>query len=208
MGQDKARLLYRETTLLEHAIALSGQVTSDVRVLCGPTRRYEDAGVPVVQDAICGVGPVGGLYSALLSASVDGRDRTFWLAVDLPLVPASFVAGLVKGLDRADVVMARTHRGPEPLCAAFRTEPALAAVRRALIEGRLKLTSALDGLLVHAIEADGATFANVNTTTEYERLCSGGGGGRGAANAGPNVPDEFSKAGTVKITPKAVAKKK
>ena len=173
MGQDKARLLYRETTLLEHAIALSGQVTSDVRVLCGQTRRYEDAGVPVVQDAICGVGPVGGLYSALLSASVDGRDRTFWLAVDLPLVPASFVTGLVKGLDRADVVMARTHRGPEPLCAAFRTEPALAAVRRALIEGRLKLTSALDGLLVHTIEADGATFANVNTTTEYERLCRG-----------------------------------
>ncbi|MEO8499808.1 MAG: molybdenum cofactor guanylyltransferase [Vicinamibacteria bacterium] len=170
MGQDKARLPYRETTLLEHAIVCAGEVTSDVRILCGPARRYEDAGVPVVQDAICGAGPISGLYSALLSASVDGQDRIFWLAVDLPLVPPAFVMSLVRGLDRADVVMAGTERGPEPLCAAFQTEPTLAAVRRALFEGRLKLTSALDGLLIHTIAGDAATFANINTLGDYDHL--------------------------------------
>ena len=170
MGRDKARLPYRETTLIEHAIALVRQATPDVRVLCGPERRYEGFGVPVIEDPVCGAGPLGGLYGALLSASVDGRERVFWLAVDLPLVTLDVLTDLLAGLDRADVVMARTDRGPEPLCAAFQTEPALAAVRRALLDGRLKLTSALEGLLVQHVDANVETFANINTLGDYDDL--------------------------------------
>jgi molybdopterin-guanine dinucleotide biosynthesis protein A len=170
MGRDKARIPYGGTTLIEHAIALARQVTPEVRLLCGPKRRYEEFDVPVIEDPVCGVGPLGGLYGALLSASVEGRERMFWLAVDLPLVTLDVLTGLTAGLDRADVVMARTPRGPEPLCAAFRTEPALVAVRRALLEGRLKLTSAFEGLLVHTLESEAAAFANINTPGDYDRL--------------------------------------
>ncbi len=170
MGRDKALLPYRGTTLIEHAMALAREITPDIRVLCGPKRRYEEFGVPVIEDPVCGVGPLGGLYGALLSASIDGRERIFWLAVDLPLVTPGFLTSLMAGLDRADVVMARTERGPEPLCAAFQTEPTLAAVRRALLFGRLKMTSALEGLLVHSLDAEAAAFANINTLGDYDRL--------------------------------------
>jgi len=170
MGRDKARLPYRESTLIEHAIALTHRVTPDVRVLCGPQRRYEEFGIPVIEDPVCGVGPLGGLYGALLSASMDGRERIFWLAVDLPLVTPDLLTGLVASLDRADVVMARTRRGPEPLCAAFQTEPTLAAVRRALLDGRLKMTSAFEGLLVHTLDSDAKAFANINTLGDYDQL--------------------------------------
>lgn len=161
---------YGESTLLEHALARARRVTLDLRILCGPNRRYEDFGVPVIEDAVCGVGPLGGLYSALLSASCDRRERIFWLAVDLPLVPPTFMAFMVASLDHADVVMAHTKRGAEPLCAAFRTEPALACVRRALLAGQLKLTMALDGLRLQVMEADIAAFTNVNTRADYEGL--------------------------------------
>jgi molybdopterin-guanine dinucleotide biosynthesis protein A len=106
----------------------------------------------------------------LLSASIDGRERIFWLAVDLPLVEPPFLTSLVAGLDRADVVMARTDRGLEPLCAAFRTEPVLVCVKRALLAGRLKLTSALEGLTMQAVDASAADFINVNTAAEYEHV--------------------------------------
>lgn len=170
MGRDKALLPYGESTLLEHAIAQTRRVTDDVAILAGPVRRYEDFGLAVVEDAVCGVGPLGGLYSALLGASVDGRERIFWLAVDLPLVPAEFLASLTSELDRADVAMARTDRGLEPLCAAFRTEPTLARVRQALLHSRLKLTDAFDGLLLRSIDATPAMFLNINTSVDYERL--------------------------------------
>lgn len=173
MGRDKALLPYGESTLLEHAISLTRRVATDVAILSGPFRRYEGFGSAVVEDVVCGVGPLGGLYSALLAASVDGRERIFWLAVDLPLVPAEFLSSLASELDRADVVMARTDRGLEPLCAAFRTEPTLARVRQSLLRGQLKLTDALDGLLLHSIEATPAMFLNVNTFGDYERLGRG-----------------------------------
>jgi molybdopterin-guanine dinucleotide biosynthesis protein A len=170
MGRDKARLPFRESTLVEHAIALAREVTPDIVVLCGPSRRYEEFGVPVIEDPVCGVGPLGGLYGALLSASVDGRERIFWLAVDLPLVEPSLLTSLVAGLDNSAVAMARTHRGLEPLCAAFRTEPTLVCIRRALLAGRLKLTSALEGLTLQAVDARAADFTNVNTAADYEHL--------------------------------------
>lgn len=173
MGRDKALLPYGESTLLEHAIATTRRVTDDTAILAGPVRRYEGFGLAVVEDAVCGAGPLGGLYSALLSASVAGRERIFWLAVDLPLVPAEFLASLTAELDRADVAMARSDRGLEPLCAGFRTEPTLARVRKALLHGELKLTEALDGLRLQPVDAAPAMFLNINTFGDYERLARG-----------------------------------
>lgn len=170
MGRDKALLPFRGTTLIEHALATARKVTDDVCILSGPSRRYQDHGVPVVEDEVCGGGPIGGLYSALLSASIEGRGRIFWLGVDMPLVPASLLARLVAGLDQAEVVMARTTRGLEPMCAAFRTAPTLERVRRALVEGRLKLTTALQGLALQVIDADDGDLTNVNSPAEYSRL--------------------------------------
>ena len=170
MGRDKALLPYRGSTLLTHAIGVLGEVTPDVAILCGPKRRYEGIGAPLVTDAVCGAGPLGGLYSALLSASIDKREQILWLGVDLPLVPSSLLEHLLRELDQADVAMARTTHGIEPLCAAFRTTPTLEAARRALLEGRLKLTSALASLRVHTIEGDDADFVNVNSPEEYEAV--------------------------------------
>ena len=170
MGRDKARLPFGGTTLIEHAIVRALEVTDDVRVLCGPTLRYEEFGVKVTADEVCGVGPIGGWYSALLSASVDGVERVFWLAVDLPDVPASLLGALLKALDQADVAFVRTPRGLEPLCAAFRTAPALEAVRRALLHGQLKLTDALSALKTATVDADAGVLANVNTEAEWTQV--------------------------------------
>ncbi len=170
MGRDKALLPYRGSTILTHALGILREVTPDVAILCGPESRYEDLGAPLVIDAVCGVGPLGGLYSALLSASIDEREQIVWLGVDLPLIPPSLLEQLLRELEVAEVAMARTSRGIEPLCAAFRTEPTLEAVRRALLDGRLKLTSSLASLRVHTIDGDDAHFVNVNSPEEYEQV--------------------------------------
>ncbi len=170
MGQDKAMLLFSGQTLLDHAITKLRVVTDHVFVLCGPTRRYEDCGVPTIEDAICGAGPAGGLYSALAHAQACGHSQAVWLAVDLPLVPASVLTSLVETLRDADAARARTPTGPEPLCAAFRTTPCLGAVRGSVLAGRLKLTDALHGLSLREVEAATALFANINSPAEYDRL--------------------------------------
>lgn len=167
MGRDKALLPYRGATLLEHAAGIVRAVAPDVRILSGARRRYEDFGVPVIEDPICGAGPLAGLYAALTSAAADDIDRILWLAVDLPFVPSGLLQRLVDALDHADIAMARTEHGVEPLCAAFRTAPVLENVRRALLAARLKLTVAFEGLRIETIPAAAHELTNLNSPDDY-----------------------------------------
>jgi len=167
MGLDKALLPYRGGTLLEHAMGIVREATADVVILSGPRRRYLDFGAPVIEDPICGAGPLAGLYAALTSAAAADVDRILWLAVDLPLVPPHLLPRLVDALDCADVAMARTEHGLEPMCAAFRTTPAIENVRQALLTARLKLISALEGLRIETIDVDAHHFANLNSPADY-----------------------------------------
>lgn len=169
MGQDKALLAWRDATLLDHAIGTVRAVTSDVVILCGPERRYEDFGIPIVVDEICGAGPIAGLHAALVSASLHGVEIMVWLAVDLPGVPATVLESLLQSLGDADVAMARTERGVEPLCAAFRVEPCLAGLHQGLVSGRFRLAEGVGEARMALVDFSGLFFSNLNTAEEYDR---------------------------------------
>lgn len=168
MGRDKALLPWRDTTFLGHALDTVRAVASDIAILCGPTRRYEDFGVPLIVDEICGAGPIGGLYAALMDAASSDSDRMVWLAVDTPYVSSCLLRDLSRALDNAEVAMAHTDRGMEPMCAAFRVEPCLRSVRRAIIEGRLKLTDAAASLKCAQVGAPPNSLLNLNSPADLE----------------------------------------
>lgn len=177
MGQDKALLPWRGSTLLDHALDRLRSVFPDVRILSGPEERYAGRGVPVVIDPLPDAGPIAGLLAALEATRSLGGLGAVLLAVDLPLVPASLLRALAAGLDSHDVVAPTSARGPEPLCAAY-SVACLERVRRRIERGDYKMTSFWPEVPVASIEGealapfgDGATiFANVNTAGEYERL--------------------------------------
>ena len=170
MGSDKSLIPFRDSTLLHNALDVVRSAASDVAILCGPVPRYEDFGARIVVDEACGAGPLAGLHAALLDASSDGVDRFVWLAVDTPFVSPVLLRDLVSALDEADVAMARTERGVEPLCAAFRVAPCLEEVRRALFAGRLKLTEALAALRRVERTTAASELENLNTPDDLRRL--------------------------------------
>jgi len=150
MGRDKALLPWGETDLLGHAIARLRAVTADVRILCGPEPRYVDRGVPVVTDVVPDAGPLAGVVAGL--AAAPGRPGLF-LAVDLPRVPPSLLAGLVELSGGWDAVVPVSPRGPEPLCALY--GPAcLAPMRRRMATGELRMTAFWPDVRVRRLAAD------------------------------------------------------
>jgi molybdopterin-guanine dinucleotide biosynthesis protein A len=169
MGRDKALLPWQGSTLLDHAIARLVAVCSDVRILCGPARRYEDRGRPLVVDAIPDGGPLAGLAAGLENA---GDAAGLYLGVDLPLVSVALLAALaaIKG----DAVVPITPGGPEPLCAVYR--PACRdAVRARLAAGDRRMTSFWPEVRVRTLEGDALAvfgdprriFHNVNAPADY-----------------------------------------
>ena len=179
MGEDKARLPWGEGTLLDHALARLRQVTDDVRILCGPTPRYAETGVPLVCDAREGTGALGATHAALRQLKEDGA--ALLLAIDLPLVPVGLLARLAAADETWDAVVPLSPGGPEPLCALYRAS-CRDAVGRRLAASDLKMTSFWPDVRVHTLAplelaayGDPARlFLNVNRREDYEasRSCA------------------------------------
>jgi len=180
MGRDKALLPWAGTTLLDHALARLREACSSVRILSGAERRYDDRGVPVDTDAVPDAGPLGGIYTGLLGM---GAGAGLFLGVDLPFAPVALLRRLLDLAEGHDAVVPESPRGPEPLCAVYRST-CLGPIRRRLAAGDLKATGFWPDVdVVRAGEADLAglgpldeVFRNLNTPADYERARERAGG--------------------------------
>jgi molybdopterin-guanine dinucleotide biosynthesis protein A len=172
MGRDKALLPWQGSTLLDHAIARLSAVCGEVRILCGPARRYEDRGRPLVVDAVPDGGPLAGIAAGLDSA---GDAAGLYLGVDLPFVTVALLAALAQARQEdADALVPVTPAGPEPLCAVYRPG-CRRPVHARLAAGDRRMTSfwpdvrvwTLEGQELAAFGGPSRIFHNVNAPGDY-----------------------------------------
>lgn len=165
MGADKAQLELDGEPVATRLATLLSALCEEVLLVGGappdsaPGRRVADPDGP--RSAL------RGLVGALAAARAE---RVLVVATDLVGVTPDLLLALVAAPE-ADVVAPRTPGGPEPLCALYRREPALAEARRRLAAGQLALHALLGALSVRWLEGDdlraldrsGRALANVNT---------------------------------------------
>ncbi len=174
-GVRKGTLTIDGQRIIDRQLAVLRDITSSIFVVSSATGDA-DADVPIVRDRVPDCGVLGGIYTAIESSP---SVRTLVLACDLPFVRADFIRHMA-GIE-ADLVIPRTTRGFEPLCAIYGRACAEPIRRR--LEGNALAASALpegltaDGLkvveigpeMLAAYDADGLLFVNVNTPHDYER---------------------------------------
>ena len=169
MGQDKALLPWKGSTLIEsvarEVFHAAGNVT-----LIGSPERYGNLGFPscfpVVPDRIEGCGPMGGLHAAL---SVTSADWNVLVACDMPAVKRELLEELLAAAEAsgADALVPETPLGLEPLCAVYhaRLRP---AVESAIHSKLLKMHDFISTLHAHSRAClwpapDATLFRNLNT---------------------------------------------
>lgn len=132
--------------------------------------------VLVLPDVAPGVGPLGGLATALWT--VNAR-QIFAVACDMPFVSPPLIRAMVtlaRGDASVDVVALRTARGTEYLHAVY-ARSCLPMIQRQLDSGDLALRHLLDRLHVRTVDvAEAAAYDpaglsafNANTPGEWER---------------------------------------
>ena len=174
-GADKASLVVGGTRIIERQLAALDTVADDIRIVSNDPERYATLGVRVIPDRIVGAGPIGGLHAALVDAVHHG---VIVLACDLPFVTAALLEALVAEFDRGeavDVVVPRSARGLEPLCAVYAARCAETA-RHRIEAGNLEVRGLLNDVRVRELGPevlapfeDGSLFLNVNTPHDYAR---------------------------------------
>lgn len=133
-------------------------------------------GVPVRPDLQAGLGPIGGLWTALQWAVERGDQTVLLLGCDMPLVNEALIRSLVGRHDPAPAVVPTGPEGPEPLCALYRST-CMAEVERRLhsVDRSLRgLLSAVGAAWVGPDEVAEVAdprevFLNVNTSADRDR---------------------------------------
>jgi molybdopterin-guanine dinucleotide biosynthesis protein A len=74
-------------------------------------------GVPARPDLEAGIGPIGGLWTALQWARERGNDGVLLLGCDMPLVTEAILRMVLGWSNTAPTVVPVGSDGPEPLCA-------------------------------------------------------------------------------------------
>lgn len=120
-GTDKAFARLGDASLVRRAARSLAPAVARVVVVANDVEGHEAEGLPVRSDLVPGIGPLGGLHTAVSWALEDRYRGVVVVATDMPFVPSSLLEVLVDrlGPGMAVVPESRSPRGFEPLCAAY-----------------------------------------------------------------------------------------
>jgi molybdopterin-guanine dinucleotide biosynthesis protein A len=178
MGRNKALLELEGEPLVLRAARAATEAGLGVTVI-GPPNLYAPLGLESIPDDEPGLGPLGGIATAL---SHSPRDWNLAIAVDLPYLTPAWLAALARralAAEAADAILPRSERGLEPLSAAYHRR-CLAPILQALARGVRKITDALAACRVEEIAPEewkriapgGLLFENINTPSDYNRAAA------------------------------------
>lgn len=173
MGVDKARLLWRGRTLLEHATAMLRDAGCSRVLVSG-----DYPGYACVPDQFPDRGPLGGLASVVAHA---GEARWLVVAIDQPLLDAAMLRALLVGLETGmEIARGICRYGEEPLPMALSVSDDTRHWMRHAVSGdagHRALKGLQDRLRVHSLKADASVRARLrgaNTPAEWQALLSMG----------------------------------
>ncbi len=154
----------REEWLVDRPIAALREVFGARVALAGECEvEVSRRGDLVIEDRYPGVGPIGGIVSALEEGTRQGWDGVFVLAGDLPRVGAREVRLVMEAADRAAAawaVLGETDR--IEACVGVYRVTALGALRARIETGNNRLREALPRERLALVRLDAAAMVNVN----------------------------------------------
>src|SRR5262249_9743630 len=142
-GETKGILRVGGVRIIDRQVAVLREVADPVFVVAPDPDRFADLGLEVTPDIIPGCGALGGIYTAIVPSP---RDRTVIVACDMPFLSAALL-GYMAARGDGDLVIPRSRRGYEPLCAVYASACA-GPIRRRIESGQLQASQLPEGVEV------------------------------------------------------------
>src|SRR5512133_2847708 len=174
MGEDKALKTFLGRPLIQRVIERLTPIADELIVTTNRPEVYSFLSLRLIPDLKPGRGALGGLYTAIASAS---NPFVAVVACDMPFASATFfkaATGLMVE-EEVDVVIAKSEEGYEPLHAVYRRETCLPAIEAAIDADQWKVIAWFPEVKVRVLTTDeikqydpsGLAFWNVNTLEEF-----------------------------------------
>lgn len=174
MGEDKALKPFLGKPLIQRVVERLSPIADEVIVTTNRPADYAFLNTRLVSDLKPGRGALGGLYTAIASAS---HSLVAVAACDMPFASRRFFENARNLLlaEEADVVIAKSEEGYEPLHALYRRETCLPAIEAAIDADLWKVIAWFPQVKVRTVSPEeikvfdpsGLCFWNVNTPEEF-----------------------------------------
>jgi len=176
MGEDKALKTFLGRPLIQRLIERLSPIADEIIVTTNRPEAYSFLELRLIPDLKPGRGALGGLYTAIASAT---HPIVAVLACDMPFASATFIETASQLLveEEADVVIAKSNEGYEPLHALYRRETCLPAIEAAIDADQWKVIAWFPQVKVRVLTNEelkqldpaGLAFWNVNTPEEFAK---------------------------------------
>jgi molybdopterin-guanine dinucleotide biosynthesis protein A len=174
MGEDKALKTFLGRPLIQRVVERLSPIAEELIVTTNQPDQYAFLDLPLFSDLKPGRGALGGLYTAIASAS---QPIVAVVACDMPFASPTFIEGAIKLMveEGVDVVIAKTEQGYEPLHAVYRRATCLPAIQAAIDADQWKVIAWFPQVKVRLLTSEelkrfdpsGLAFWNVNTPEEF-----------------------------------------
>ena len=176
MGEDKALKTFLGRPLIQRVVERLSLIADELIVTTNHPEAYSFLNLRLIPDLKPGRGALGGLYTAIASAS---NPMVAVVACDMPFASATLLeaASSIMVLEGADIVIVNGEEGYEPLHAVYRRETCLPAIEAAIDADQWKVVAWFPEVKVRVLTPDeikesdptGLAFWNVNTPDEFTK---------------------------------------
>jgi molybdopterin-guanine dinucleotide biosynthesis protein A len=173
-GSNKALAKFNGTPLIERATGVLGNIFENLMIITNSPLEYSYLRIPLYQDIVKGLGPVGGIYTGL-----DALDDewAFFCACDMPFINEGLVRYITGLRDSFDAVVPKVDWKIEPLHALY-SKNCLPAMKELIYKKEYQTIKAFNTINVRYVEEEEIrtydpqlkTFLNVNKQDELEKI--------------------------------------
>lgn len=173
-GSNKALAKFNGKPLIERATGVLGRIFKNLIIITNSPLEYSYLKIPLFQDIVKGLGPVGGIYTGL-DALDDGW--AFFCACDMPFINEGLVRYLAGVRDGFDAVVPKVDWKIEPLHALY-SKNCLPAIKELINKKEYQTIKAFNNIKVRYVVEEEIktydpqlkTFLNVNKQDELEQI--------------------------------------
>lgn len=172
-GSNKAMAEIAGQRLIERVVTVMDSVFQRLVIITNTPEEYAYLEIPMIEDLIKGLGPLGGIYTGLESLSDEAG---FFVACDMPFLNGPLIRHMVRVRSRFDAVVPKIDWMLEPLHALY-TKRCLPALEELIDSRQYQILKFFEKITVKFLEEDEIqafdpalrSFFNINRPEELAR---------------------------------------
>ena len=171
MGSDKGLIEFNGKPMIQHIIDRFNELNLPILIIAN-NPAYSKFGYPVVEDLIKDKGPVGGIYTGLMTSN---SDRNLIVSCDMPNISSQLLEHLINQSKGHPLTIPHHGQRLHPLIGVY-SKSTLDSFKASLKNDQLRLSSicsALDAKII-TLSDDlkinlSADFSNINTLQDIKQ---------------------------------------